>query len=334
MNHVMLEVRNIIKDYMKPEKGSFGFKKKAVRAVDGISLTVHEGEVFGFLGPNGAGKSTTMNIMATLLKPTSGEVFINGIDAIKNPFEARKYLGYVFQDPSIDEQLTAMENLYFQGLIYNIPSEHLQERMKEVLELVELSNKANEQVKSFSGGMKRRLEIARGLMHAPPLLFLDEPTIGLDPQSRQSLWQYILDLNQKKKQTIFMTTHYMEEAEFCDRIAIVNKGKIVTEGTPTELKEMVGDDIIEIGASDMHKAYDELLAALPSLTMEKDEEHRLIIIDCQNGHELLTSVFNAIKTPILSFNLRKPTLDDVFIKLAGEEMPGSTIHKNIRKKIG
>lgn len=332
MNHIMLEAKDIIKDYMRPEKGSFGFKKKAVRAVDGISLKVAQGEIFGFLGPNGAGKSTTMNIMATLLKPTSGEIYINGIDAIKDPFEARKYLGYVFQDPSIDEQLTAIDNLYFQGLIYNLPLNKINGKIKEVLELVELTNKAEEQVKTFSGGMKRRLEIARGLMHSPPLLFLDEPTIGLDPQSRKSLWQYILDLNQKKNQTIFMTTHYMEEAEFCDRIAIVDHGKIIAEGTPAELKEMVGDDIIEIGASDMEKAYNELTAQLPALSIEQDQDHKLIIIECQNGHELLSSIFAAITTPILSFNLRKPTLDDVFIKLTGKEMEGSSIHKNIRKK--
>lgn len=205
-------------------------------AVDNISLEVKEGEIFGFLGPNGAGKTTTINILTTQLKPTKGTATITGIDVISNPNEVRRCIGIVFQDPSLDIELTAWENLKFHGMIYNISNEETKKRSDELLQMVELLDRKNNLVKKFSGGMKRRLEVARGLLHKPKILFLDEPTIGLDPQTRTRIWEYVFNIQKEHNMTIFLTTHSMEEAENCSRVAIIDHGKIVALGTPEELK--------------------------------------------------------------------------------------------------
>jgi len=213
-------------------------KFKDFTAVDNISFEVGEGEIFGFLGPNGAGKTTTIKMLTTLLEPTSGHLEINGFDPVKDKNNARHSFGIVFQDPSLDDELTAFENMQFHGILYKVPKKILKERITHLLKFVELWDRKDDLTKHFSGGMKRRLEIARGLIHHPKILFLDEPTLGLDPQTRNHIWAYIGELNKKEKMTVFFTTHYMEEANrVANRIAIIDHGKIVISGTPEELKK-------------------------------------------------------------------------------------------------
>ncbi|GAH59708.1 unnamed protein product, partial [marine sediment metagenome] len=216
----IIEVKNLVKEF------------KGLRAVDDITFSVKENEIFGFLGPNGAGKTTTINIICTLLSKTSGEVTLCGHNVARERNKIRNCIGMVFQDPSLDDKLTALENLYFHGLLYNIPRRTLKERSEEVLKMVNLTSRKNNLVMTYSGGMKRRLEIARGLLHYPKILFLDEPTLGLDPQTRNKIWDYIIKLKKSKNITIFLTSHYMEETEICDRIAIIDEGKIIALDTP------------------------------------------------------------------------------------------------------
>ncbi len=227
-------------------------------AVKQISFEVKQGEIFGFLGPNGAGKTTTINMLCTLLKPTSGRAILNGFDVCTNKNDVRESIGLVFQDPSLDDRLTALENLQFHAVVYRVPMAERASRIKEVLEMVELTDRANERVETYSGGMKRRLEIARGLLHYPKVLFLDEPTIGLDPQTRNHIWNYVAELKQHEDITIFLTTHYMDEAENCDRIAIIDHGKIIALDTPEQLKGMVGGDVVKIKTADDPAAEREL----------------------------------------------------------------------------
>jgi len=223
----MIEVENLTKKF-----GEF-------TAVDNISFSVEKGEIFAFLGPNGAGKTTTIKILTTLLRPTSGRVSLNGKDPLREKYEARCSFGIVFQDPSLDDELTAFENMEFHGIIYKVPKIIRRERIEQLLKFVELWDRKNDLVKTFSGGMKRRLEVARGLIHHPKILFLDEPTLGLDPQTRNHIWNYIKDLNREEMMTVFFTTHYMEEAErVAQKIAIIDKGKIIAQGTPEELKNI------------------------------------------------------------------------------------------------
>lgn len=214
-------------------------------AVDSISFAVGGGEVFGFLGPNGAGKTTTINILCTILKPTSGKAHVACCDVTHDPHRVCKEIGIVFQDPSLDDRLTAEDNLRFHGYLYNVPKKDLEKRIPEVLALVELTERRREFVRKFSGGMKRRLEIARGLLHRPKVLFLDEPTLGLDPQTRAHIWDYVLKMRKDTGLTVFMTTHYMQEAEVCDRIAIIDHGKIVDMDTPKRLKERYNEQTLE-----------------------------------------------------------------------------------------
>lgn len=232
--NLIINVQNLTKKY------------KDIVAVDDITFTVKKGEIFAFLGPNGAGKTTTIKILTTLLAPTSGKVQINGFDPIKDQDRARKSFGIVFQDPSLDDDLTAFENMQFHGFLYNIPKEILNKSITNLLEFVELWQRRNDLVKNFSGGMKRRLEIARGLLHNPKILFLDEPTLGLDPQTRNHMWNYLKDLNDKDEMTIFFTTHYMEEAEkIADKIAVIDHGKIIAEGSPSDLREKTKTNTLE-----------------------------------------------------------------------------------------
>src|SRR5437588_10539545 len=221
-----------------------------LEAVAGIDLEVHAGEIFGFLGPNGAGKSTTISMLCTLLTPTAGVARVAGIDVMHDPSAVRQRIGLVFQDPSLDQQLTARENLEFHAFVYDVPASSRKQRIAEVLEMVDLNDRADSVVMTYSGGMRRRLEIARGMLHTPDVLFLDEPTIGLDPQTRRHIWGYLGQLPKRAGVTIFMTTHYMDEAEYCDRIAIIDHGKIQAVGTPDELKKMVGGDVVSITTSD------------------------------------------------------------------------------------
>lgn len=230
----MIEIKNVTKKY-----GNF-------TAVDDISLKVERGEVFAFLGPNGAGKSTTIKMLTTILRPTSGEIFLNEHNVKENPHNTRKSFGIVFQDPSLDNELTAYENMQFHAVLYGIKKDVYAPRIEKLLKLVEMWDKKDNYVKSFSGGMKRRLEIARGLLHTPTVLFLDEPTIGLDPQTRNHIWTYIQDLNKEESVTIFFTTHHMEEVErYGSKIAIIDHGKIIALGTPDEIRQKAGADSIE-----------------------------------------------------------------------------------------
>jgi len=237
MNHDtrdIIVVKNLVKKF------------KEVRAVDDISFEVKEGEIFAFLGPNGAGKSTTIKILTTLLRPTGGKVIVNGHDPSENKNETRKSFGIVFQDASIDDNLTAYENMYFHAVLFKVPKEIRKKLITELLKFVELEERRKDLVKTFSGGMKRRLEIARGLLHNPRILFLDEPTLGLDPQTRNHIWNFIREINKKEGMTVFFTTHYMDEAEkIADRIAIIDHGKIVALGTPGELKIRTSTNSLE-----------------------------------------------------------------------------------------
>lgn len=230
----MIDVKNLVKKF-----GTF-------TAVDDISFDVKEGEIFAFLGPNGAGKTTTIKMLTTLLAPTAGAVHLNGHDVTIHQEDARRTFGIVFQDPSLDDELTAWENLEFHGVLYSVPADIRRARIEELMKFVELWDRKNHLVKTFSGGMKRRLEIARGLLHHPKIFFLDEPTQGLDPQTRNHMWEYVQNLNRKEHITIFFTTHYIEEAEkVAQRVAIIDHGKIVALGTPSELKKQTHKDTLE-----------------------------------------------------------------------------------------
>ena len=298
----MIEVRGLIKQYGK------------IEAVSGIDLDVEEGEVFGFLGPNGAGKSTTISILCTLLKATAGEVEVAGFDVQRHPDEVRARIGLIFQDPSLDDQLTAHENLEFHGFIYGMPASTRRERIGEVLDMVDLTERASSQVRTFSGGMKRRLEIARGVMHHPEVLFLDEPTLGLDPQTRNHIWDYLNDLRKREGITLFMTTHYMDEAEFCDRIAIIDQGKIVAQGTPDELKAQVGGDVVTITADDAEALAAEIDRAFQVATSIHGGQVRIEVPDSST---FVPRLVRELSAPVKSLTLSRPSLDDVFLKLTG-----------------
>lgn len=301
----VIKVKNLVKKY------------NGLTAVDHISFSVEKGEIFGFLGPNGAGKTTTINILATLLAPTEGEVCVNNFNILTQKDQVRKSIGLVFQDPSLDDRLTAEENLYFHARLYQVPANEYKKRMAEVLALVDLLDRRKDIVKTFSGGMKRRLEIARGLIHHPAILFLDEPTLGLDPQTRAHLWDYILRLKQEKQMTIFMTTHYMNEAEYCDRLVIIDYGKIVAFDTPANLKKAVGGDIIILESPQPQQLKQEIKQ---KYGLEAKEENGTIIIEISNGKTFLPRLFDELTTKVTSVSLREPTLDDVFLHLTGRKI--------------
>jgi len=286
-------------------------------AVRGISFEVKKGEIFGFLGPNGAGKSTTIGMLSTLITTTSGKALINGFDVSDETDDVRRSIGLVFQDPSLDDRLKARENLIFHARLYGLSKKEYVQRVKEVLELVELWDRKDSLVKSFSGGMKRRLEIARGLIHYPKVLFLDEPTLGLDPQTRAHIWEYILKLRESQQMTIFMTTHYMNEAEYCDRIAVIDQGKIIALDTPAKLKKKVGGDIIQLKSQDKDKLREEIKKRYGIKVKEEGES---LQIEVSDGEKFLPRLFNDLNTRIDSIELRKPTLEDVFLKLTGRKI--------------
>lgn len=286
-------------------------------AVDDISFHVEEGEIFGFLGPNGAGKTTTINVLCTLMKPTSGRATLNGFDVVRQQNQVRQSIGLVFQDPSLDIRLSALQNLQFHAFVYNIPGAVRRKRIEEVLRMVELWDRRKDEVRLFSGGMRRRLEIARGLLHYPKVLFLDEPTLGLDPQTRHHVWDYILDLRKRENITIFLTTHYMDEAGVADRIAIIDYGKIVALDSPEALKRMVGGDIISLKTGNIEAAIAEI-GHHYGIDAQRDSEG--VFFEVQNGEEFIPLLINSFRTEIHSISLRRPTLDDVFLKLTGHEI--------------
>jgi len=289
----------------------------ALVAVDGISFDVAPGEIFGLLGPNGAGKTTTINILCTLSKPTSGQATINGFNVVRQQSQVRQSIGLVFQDPSLDERLSGLQNLNFHALVYNIPASVRQKRIRQVLTMVELWDKRHDEVRTYSGGMKRRLEIARGLLHHPKVLFLDEPTLGLDPQTRNRIWEHILELRQREGTTIFLTTHYMDEAEKADRIAIIDYGKLIAMDTPERLKKIVSKDIICLRTSDNDKAAEEIKTRY---RIEAKHSSDGLTFETDSAEEFLPTFIKEFGTEILSVSLRRPSLDDVFLKLTGHEI--------------
>ncbi|MDD5591059.1 MAG: ATP-binding cassette domain-containing protein [Dehalococcoidales bacterium] len=286
-------------------------------AVDHINLQVAPGELFGFLGPNGAGKTTTINILCTLSKPTSGQAIVNGFDVVRQQSQVRQSIGLVFQDPSLDERLSGLQNLRFHAMVYNVPASIREKRIEEVLKIMELWDKRHHDVRTYSGGMKRRLELARGLLHYPKVLFLDEPTIGLDPQTRNRLWEYILELKQREGTTIFLTTHYMDEADKADRIAVMDYGKIVAMDTPERLKRKVGMDVITVKTDDNTKAAAEIETSYQTEVRRDNDE---LVFAVEHGEKFLPKFIKEFGTKILSVSLRRPSLDDVFLKLTGREI--------------
>jgi ABC-2 type transport system ATP-binding protein len=294
-----------------------------IKAVKGIDLTIERGELFGFLGPNGAGKTTTISMLCTILKPTSGTARVWGHDISKEPDHVRSSIGIVFQDPSLDDQLTARENLRFHARLYKVSREEIDRRINELLEIVELQDRADDVVKTYSGGMRRRLEIARGLLHHPHVLFLDEPTLGLDPQTRRHIWTYIERLNKEQQVTILLTTHYMDEANYlCNRIAIIDHGTIVAQDSPAKLKESLGGDVVSLTATPIS---DELLASLRAVDNVKevkvvDSTIQLTIANSKKTIPLLFDTVARCDASVSSISLREPTLDDVFMKYTGHEL--------------
>lgn len=285
-----------------------------LKAVDSVSFEVNRGEIFGFLGPNGAGKTTTINMLCTLLKPSSGKATVNGYDIIKQQAQVRRSIGLVFQDSSLDEYLSAEQNLLFHAYAYGIPGKERKKRINELLELVGLKDRRKSKVRTFSGGMKRRLELARGLLHEPEVLFLDEPTLGLDPQTRHHIWQYIRQLQNKNNLTIFLTTHYMDEAENCNRITIIDNGQIIALDTPAKLKDFVGGDLVTLKAEDNRTAITELKQ---KYRVEPLFENGSISFYVPKGEEFIAQLVFRFESRLLSINIRRPTLDDVFLKLTG-----------------
>ena len=283
-------------------------------AVKGVDFEVGAGEVFGFLGPNGAGKTTTINMLCTLTKPTSGQAEVAGYDVVAAKDDVRRHIGLVFQDPTLDGYLSAEQNLRLHAELYGVERQLVKPRMEQVLRMVGLWERRDSQVMTFSGGMRRRLEIARGLMHSPRVLFLDEPTIGLDPQTRSSIWGYIRQLQQQEEITIFMTTHYMDEAEFCGRIAIMDGGEIVALDTPEALKEAVGADRLRIETADDERAIAELR---DRFGVEATISEGAVSFAVADGEEFVPRLFAELEVSIKAVSVSRPTLDDVFMSHTG-----------------
>ena len=285
-----------------------------IEAVRGVSFAVARGEVFGFLGPNGAGKSTTINMLCTLARPTSGAARVGGYDITTQRDDVRRHIGLVFQDQTLDGHLTAAQNLRMHAELYGIDPGVVGERMRQMLEMVDLWDRRDQQVQTFSGGMRRRLEIARGLLHSPRVLFLDEPTVGLDPQTRSSIWRYIRALQETEGTTIFMTTHYMDEAEFCDRIAIMDRGEIVVLDTPQALKASVGADRVVLGTADNDAA---LTALRERFGVDASIAEGAVTFHVEAGEAFVPRLFAELGVAITSVSVSRPTLDDVFMRHTG-----------------
>jgi ABC-2 type transport system ATP-binding protein len=297
-----------------------------VEAVRGIDFQVRAGETFGFLGPNGAGKSTTINMLCTLVRPSQGSATVAGHDVVRDRDSVRRNIGLVFQDTTLDGYLTAEQNLRLHAELYGMPRASVAPRMRQVLEMVGLWERRKGLVNTFSGGMKRRLEIARGLLHSPRVLFLDEPTIGLDPQTRSSIWSYISELGRAEDITIFLTTHYMEEAEYCERIAIIDQGKIIVLDTPEALKQSVGKDRVQIHTEDDEAA---IVALRERFDLEASIAEGVVTFGVPHGEEFVPQLFAQLGMPIRAVNVARPSLDDVFMSYTGntirdaEDSPGN-----------
>jgi ABC-2 type transport system ATP-binding protein len=307
---VIIEVEGLAK--------SFG----ELEAVKGVTFGVEPGEIFGFLGPNGAGKTTTINMLCTLLHPTAGSASVNGFDVQHQRSDVRRSIGLVFQQTTLDEYLSAEQNLRFHAHAYAIPAELRERRMTELLDIVDLADRRKGSVRTFSGGMKRRLEIARGLLHHPKVLFLDEPTLGLDPQTRRLIWDYLLRLREQEGLTIFLTTHYMDEAEHSDRIAVIDHGRIVGLDSPEGLKRSVGGDLVTIATADNQAAMAEINTRYQTEATARDGT---VSFNVAHGAEFLPEFVKTFSQPLTSVTVRQPTLDDVFLHLTGREIRDSEL---------
>jgi ABC-2 type transport system ATP-binding protein len=284
-------------------------------ALDEVSFEVRPNELFALLGPNGAGKTTLLHILCTILRPDSGTARINGIDVVKNPLEGRRNLGVVFQEPSLDDRLTLYENLNFHGLVYGVPAAQRRKRIDEMLALVELSDWRERLVRTLSSGMKRRLEIARALVHHSRILFLDEPTVGLDAQSRERLWQYVHRLRSERDLTVIVTTHYIEEVEGCDRVCIIDHGRILAQDTPAALKTAFGQELIRVAARD-EATLAEIAAVYPEIAVRKEGE----IILKSSGEAFAESFLARYGSRIRKLIVEEPSLESVFLSLTGREL--------------
>ena len=308
------------------------------KAVDNISFAVKEGEIFGFLGPNGAGKSTTMMILTTLLKPTSGEALVGGYNVVSEAKKVREKIGYVQQEISVDEFLTGRENLYLHARINQIPSNLIKSRIDDVLELVELGEKKDHATLTYSGGMRKRLDIANGLLSRPSVLFLDEPTVGLDIQTRRKIWGYIKKIRKDFGMTIFISTHYMEEADnLCDRIGIIDHGKIQVIDTPKSMKSAIGNEIISFNLVDGKTGQDTLIDQISKIEFVKEVKNKqdLVTVFSTKSNEVIPKIFQAstnLDMRINSLTLKQPTLDDVFISYTGHDLRDETENKKYSKR--
>jgi ABC-2 type transport system ATP-binding protein len=313
MSHV-IETLNLTKAY------------NSFKAVDDLNITVDSNEIFGLLGPNGAGKTTAISMMCTILKPTSGTAIINGFDIIKEPHKVRKSIGIVFQDPSIDDRLTGRENLYIHANLYGVPASEQKERIDRILKLIELEDRADDLMRTYSGGMRRRLELGRGLIHYPKVLFLDEPTVGLDPQTRDHIWKYIRELKKAHEITVVLTTHYMDEADrLCDRIGIMDHGKIVILDTPPKLKETLQGDVVVV-STDKIDELSQLVTKLLGFINEKIVDGALEIT-VHSGKTVMPRIMElATQNNIYveSLLLREPNLEDVFLHYTGRNIREDT----------
>src|SRR5919108_1841272 len=315
----MITIKNLVKKY-----GS-------LTVLDSVSLEVYDNEIFGLLGPNGAGKTTLIHILATLIKPTSGTAIVNGYDIMKRPSKVRSSIGIVFQAPSSDDILTGYENLKLHSLLYGVPAEIREQRISEVLELVGLIQRKDDKVKEYSGGMRRRLEIARGLVHKPKVMFLDEPTLGLDPSSREIMWKYIDQLVKQEKITIILTTHYMEEADMlCDRIAIIDRGKIIALDTPSRLKARIGGDIIKLKLVQKTQPNIDMIRKFGFVhKIENISDDGFLVLSVDNASRNLPVILKFVDTESVEYT--SPTLNDVFLRSTGrnikEEAEGGFMEK-------
>jgi ABC-2 type transport system ATP-binding protein len=304
------------------EVDGLGRRFGSLEAVKDVSFGIEAGEIFGFLGPNGAGKTTTINMLCTLLTPTAGKATVNGFDVVHQRAEVRRSIGLVFQQPTLDEYLSAEQNLRFHAYAYGVPADLRERRMDELLQMVDLADRRKGSVRTYSGGMKRRLEIARGLLHHPKVLFLDEPTLGLDPQTRRHIWDYLFALREREGLTIFMTTHYMDEAEVCDRIGVIDHGALVGLDTPAALKRSVGGDVITLTTDDPAAAAAEIRERYALEPEIRDSE---VSFTVEGGDRFLPEFVRGFGRPIASIGLRHPTLDDVFLHLTGREIRDSEL---------
>lgn len=300
----MIRIRDLVKSYGN------------LTAVDRLTLDIEANEIFGLLGANGAGKTTTIHMLATLLKPTSGSATVNGYDIVSQPAKVRSSIGIVFQAPSSDDILTGYENLHLHSMLYSVPRHIRKKRIEEVLELVGLAERKDDPVKTYSGGMRRRLEIARGLLHKPKVMFLDEPTLGLDPASREVMWRYVRRLVEEEKITVILTTHYMEEADMlCDRIAIIDKGKVVALDTPAGLKAGLGGDIIRIKTKDPSAL--KLVRGLDFVS-GVEQSDGFLVLSVNDAKKALPVLLQQVEAESAEFS--SPTLNDVFIKITGRKI--------------